>query len=267
MGLASPVVGIVGGTGRMGKWFADLLEGQGLTVYCAGRRTSLTPSAMVRKSDVVVISVPIASTIHAIRELGPLVQENGLLMDLTSIKEGPLEAMLEHSRAEVIGMHPLFGPEEAHMPGQKVVICPGRGERGLSWMKEILEKAELHVLIMDPQEHDRMMGLIQGASHFSTLALAVCISRSGFGFEDVRKCSTRNFLRRLDRIREIVEQPSGLFKSLLMDNPGAAEFIDRYGEAVEEMMGITRQRDAGAFKAAFNSLKSFFRTNGKHEVM
>ncbi len=267
MGLTRPAVGIVGGTGKMGSWFANLLEGQGLTVYCTGRRTRLTPSAMVRKSDVVVISVPIARTIEAIRELGPLVRENGLLMDLTSIKKGPLEAMLEYSRAEVIGTHPLFGPEEAHIPGHKVVICPGRGKRGLEWMRGILEKAGIQVLVMDPEEHDRMMGLIQGANHFSTLALALCISRSGFGFDDVMRCSTPNFARRLDRIRTIVDQPPELFESLLMDNPGAGEFIEQHGDAVEEIMGITRQKDTGAFREVFYSLKAFFRADQKNEVI
>ncbi len=267
MGLTHPTVGIVGGTGRMGSWFANLLERQGLRVLCAGRKTRLTPSAMLRKSDVVVISVPIADTVEVIRELGPLVRENGLLMDLTSIKKGPLEAMLQCSRAEVVGAHPLFGPEEEHIAEQKVAICPGRGERGLRWLTGILEEAGIRVMVMDPEEHDRFMGLIQGASHFSTLALALCISRSGFSFDDVLRCATRNFKRRLDRIGAMAEQPSELYESLLMANPGAGEFIERYGDAVEKMMGIIRKGDRRTFRELFHSLKHFFKANQKGEVI
>lgn len=267
MGLTHPTVGIVGGTGRMGAWFANLFERQGLRVLCAGRRTRLTPPAMARKSDVVVISVPISHTVEVIRELGPLVQEDGLLMDLTSIKRGPMQAMLEYSRAEVVGTHPLFGPEEADIPGQKQVICPGRGERGLRWLTGVLEKAGMEVVMMDPEGHDRMMGLIQGASHFSTLALALCISRSGFNFDDVMRCSTQNFKSRLERIRAILEQPSELFESLIVGNPGAGEFIGQYGDAVEKMSGITRKGDMGAFRGLFTTLRAFFKTNEEDEVI
>jgi prephenate dehydrogenase len=267
MGLNQPTVGIVGGTGRMGLWFGNLFERQGLRVLCAGRKTRLSPPAMVQESDVVVISVPISSTIGVIRELGPLVREDGLLMDLTSIKKEPLEAMLQCSKAEVIGTHPLFGPEEEQTAGQKMALCPGRGKRGLKWLTEVLEKAGIQVLVMDPEEHDRMMGLIQGLSHFSTLALALCVSRSGLSFDDVLRCSTQNFKRRLDRVRAIVEQPSELFESLLMDNPGAGEFIEQYGYAVEKMIGIIREGDRKTFRGLFHSLKDFFKTSQKGEVI
>ena len=265
MGLTQPTVGIIGGTGRMGSWFANLLKGQGLRVSCAGRKTGITPSTIAQQSDVVVVSVSIPRTVKIIQEIGPMVRENGLLMDLTSLKKGPMEAMLKYSRAEVVGAHPLFGPKERHITGQRMAICPGRGERGLKWLTEILEKAGIRIVVMDPEEHDRLMGLIQGVNHFSTLALALCISRSGFSFDDVLNCSTQTFKLRLDRIKAIVEQPSELFESLLMDNPGAGEFIEQYLDAVEEMIEITRECNTEAFRELFNSLKTFFKVNQKGE--
>jgi prephenate dehydrogenase len=99
-----PVVGIVGGRGRMGSWFAALMERQGLTVLRSDRRTDLSPAAMTAQCDVVVISVPIAETLKVIRELGPLVSEHGLLMDLTSVKKAPLETMLACSTAQVVSV-------------------------------------------------------------------------------------------------------------------------------------------------------------------
>ena len=119
MGLVLKKVGIIGGTGRMGSWFADLLEQSGATVYRIGRTTDLTPSEAAAKCDVVVISVPIAQTVKIIREIGPLVSKHALLMDLTSIKKEPVQAMLEHSNAQVVGAHPLFGPDSTINNGQK----------------------------------------------------------------------------------------------------------------------------------------------------
>jgi len=242
----------------MGSWLAGLLEGYGLPVLRAGRRSDPSPQEMARQCDVVVISVPMADTVKIIREIGPLVSENGLLMDLTSIKKGPVAAMLEYSQAEVVGAHPLFGPDEEAIAGQKMVICPGRGERGLKWLTGILEKTGVKVVVMEPDEHDRLMGLIQGVNHFSTLALALCISRCGFELEDIGNGATNTFRRRLHRIRSVMEQPAELFGSLLMDNPAAGEFIEQYLESVEEWIRITREGDKEAFVELFGSLKEVF---------
>lgn len=258
MGLTRPKVGIVGGTGRMGSWFADLVERQGFEVFRTGRKTKLTPRDMARQSDVVVVSVPIADTMKVIREIAPLVRKDGLIMDLTSIKKGPVEAMVENSQAEVIGVHPLFGPENKDAASRKIALCPARGEKGLAWLTNVLEKAGMKIVIMDPDGHDRMMGLIQGVNHFSMLALALCISRSGFDFEEISDCSTQTFRAGLDRIMSIMEQPPDLFGSLLMDNPEAEKFIDRYRDSVERMAQIIRTGDRRAFGELFRSFRAFY---------
>jgi prephenate dehydrogenase len=256
--LKRPKVGIVGGTGRMGSWFADLLEGAGSEVFRVGRRTELTAAEIARECDVVVISVPVADTVKVIREIGPLVAEDGLLMDLTSVKQAPLEAMLKYSQSQVLGVHPLFGPEVKSNSAMRVVVVPGRGEIGQRWISDIFLRTGFRVTVLDAEKHDRMMGLIQGANHFSTLAFALCISRCGIELEDLVNGSTQTFCQRLDRIRSMMDQPAGLFGSLLMDNPAAGEFIEQYLESVDRLIQITRDGDRQAFEKLFASLQKGF---------
>jgi prephenate dehydrogenase len=252
------VVGIVGGLGRMGSWFAELMERQGRTVLRSDLHTDLSPAAMTPRCDVVVIAVPISETLKVIREIGPLVSERGLLMDLTSVKRAPLEAMLACSTAQVVGLHPLLGPEAGSNSGGRVVVCRGRGESGLAWIAGMLERSGLQVVHVEAEEHDRMMGLIQGAHHFSTLALALSIGRSGFHVSVLSQCATETFRERLERIRSMMEQPADLFGSLLMDNPAAAEFSERYLEGAGELFEMISKGDRGAFKEVFESLRGVF---------
>lgn len=254
-----PRVGIVGGTGRMGLWLARLLEAQGIEVLRSGRKTSLRPVDMARQCEVVVVSVPIHATEEAIREIGPYVSEEGLLMDLTSLKKGPVEAMLRHSRAEVVGIHPLFGPQEKSNQSLRVALCPARGEEGLKWINGVFRRAGLEVIAMSPEAHDLKMGLIQGLNHFSTLTLALTISRSGFQLDELAGLSTPSFEQKLDRIRTVMGQSSDLFGSLLMDNRMAAGFLSQYLESAEQLMGVTRERDKAAFCHLFESIRDFFR--------
>ena len=116
-----------------------------------------------------------------------------------------------------------------------MAICPGRGEWGLEWLSEVFKKAGIRTVMMDAREHDRLMGLVQGVNHFSTLALALALSESGFGFEDLLQCATPAFRTRLDRIRAMMIQPPGLFESLMLDNPYASECIKQFCQAAENM--------------------------------
>jgi len=259
MKLEKPEVGIIGGTSGMGAWFADLLEHAGLKVFRVGRRTDITPAEMARQCGVTVISVPIADTMRVIQEIGPLVPENGLLMDLTSIKAEPIKAMLRYSSVEVVGMHPLFGPDSsARNLNLRVIVCPGRGKQGLGWLRKILRQAGLAVTTLSAEEHDRIMGLVQGVNHFTTLALALCVIRSRIGIEDLLKCSTQTFSQRLDRITSVLGQPSGLFGSLLMENPSAGAFIEQYLNAAEEVANVISGKDWEGFEKMFEALNRFF---------
>ena len=256
--LNPPKVGIVGGTGRMGSWFADLVQPYSSEVFRVGRTTDLTPSEMARRCEVVVISVPVARTINMIREIGPLVSEKGVLMDLTSIKKKPVEAMLRYSRAEVVGTHPLFGPDGTADSGLRIVLCPGRGRVWHDWLLGIFRTAGLQVMVLSPEKHDHLMGLIQGVNHLSTIALGLCIIRSGLMFDELLNASTQTFTNRIDRIRAMMGQPAELFGSLLMDNPPAGEFMDHYLEATEELIEIIKKKDRASFEKIFENLKAFF---------
>ncbi len=55
-------VGIIGGTGGMGQWFADLIKKEGHTVHVSGRKTKLSSEELTKICNVVVVAVPISAT-------------------------------------------------------------------------------------------------------------------------------------------------------------------------------------------------------------
>ncbi|MFA6413215.1 MAG: prephenate dehydrogenase/arogenate dehydrogenase family protein, partial [Syntrophales bacterium] len=143
-------VGIIGGTGGMGKWFASFFQQEGYSVIISGRKTGPDPRQMAKDCPVVIVSVPIEATDTVIRAVGPCMPRESVLMDLTSLKEGPVRAMLEVAVSEVIGLHPLFGPRVASLDGQNIAVCPARGERWLAWLKDIMEKNGAHLVETTP---------------------------------------------------------------------------------------------------------------------
>jgi prephenate dehydrogenase len=90
-------IGIIGGTGGMGKWFASFFQRQGYPVEVSGRRIGPDAQQMAERCPVVMVGVPMEATEEVIRTIGPLMKRDSLLMDLTSLKVAPVRAMLENS--------------------------------------------------------------------------------------------------------------------------------------------------------------------------
>ncbi|MEO7359896.1 MAG: prephenate dehydrogenase/arogenate dehydrogenase family protein, partial [Gemmatimonadaceae bacterium] len=131
-------VAIVGGHGQIGGIMARMFGDLGHRVLVSDLDTELRAADAAAAADVTVISVPIDKTEAVVRAVGPHVPEHGLLMDVTSVKEAPVAAMLESTQASVLGTHPMFGPSVHSLQGQRVVLCRARGDAWANWVAEML---------------------------------------------------------------------------------------------------------------------------------
>jgi prephenate dehydrogenase len=238
------VIGIIGGTGGMGRWLAELLKKEGHVVYLAGRKQGMTKEEMAENCNVVVISVPIGVTREVIESVGPLMREDALLMDLTSLKVDPVKAMLNASKCEVVGCHPLFGPAVTSLAGQNVILCPARGTSWFIWLKEILVRNQANVMVTTPEKHDRMMSLVQVLNHLHTMHLGLILGHEGIDGRELSDWSTPVFETKMQFIKKIfLEQPS-LYAEILVHNPHLEEICDLYRETFNHLETTIRQKDA-----------------------
>ncbi|MCD6320462.1 MAG: prephenate dehydrogenase/arogenate dehydrogenase family protein [Candidatus Desulfofervidaceae bacterium] len=248
-------IGIVGGTGRMGQWFKAFFEKKGYNVLISSRRTSLTAQDLARQADVVIVSVPISVTIDTIKEIGPYVRKEALLMDFTSLKQKPVEAMLEYSKAEVIGAHPLFGPGVNGLKGQVIVLCPARGEEWLPWVKDIF--AEAHLEMTTPEEHDTIMAIVQALTHFLFITFGATAADLSLLPETLLRYSTPNFRALWERITNLTTQNPEIYASIQFDNPFYQEkVLPMFLKHLENLKQIILNRDAEAFMEMFKKIES-----------
>src|SRR5271157_2175238 len=164
--------GIIGGTGRMGRLFAKVFEKAGYEVLVSGRKTAVTAADIAKQCDIVIVSVPIRETVRVIGEIAPLMRPGRLLCDFTSLKVKPVDAMLK-SKADVIGLHPMFGPTVKSIKNQTIIVCPARAkEARVALLVDIFEAQGAVCTIATPEEHDRTVAVVQGLTHFVTLCVA-----------------------------------------------------------------------------------------------
>ena len=238
-------IGIIGGTGGMGKCFASFFQQEGHSVQISGRKSGPDPRQMAEECPVVIVSVPIEVTDAVIRAVGPCMPRESVLMDLTSLKESPVRAMLEVAVSEVIGLHPLFGPRVASLDGQNIAVCLGRGKRWLPWLKDILEKNGANLVETTPEGHDKMMALVQGLNHFNTVVMGLTLAGSGVSPEELRSFSTPAFRDRLDHLSRIIVHPD-LYAHLIAGNPHTDKLMTSYRKNLDELQALLSSGDVGA---------------------
>ena len=84
------------------------------------------------------------------------------------------------SKAEVIGLHPMFGPSVRTLEQQTIIVTPARcSKENLSRLTGIFEREGARITITTPEAHDRMMAVVQGLTHFVTLSMAETMRRIG----------------------------------------------------------------------------------------
>jgi prephenate dehydrogenase len=243
-------VGIIGGTNGMGRWFAGLLKNEGCTVHICGRKTKLGINDLARLCNVLVVAVPISATSDIIKKAGPLLAKDKLLMDLTSFKKEPVKLMLANSRAEVIGCHPLFGPQLKDVSGQNVILCPARGKKWLSWLKGVLKKNKLAIWEETPEKHDKMMAIIQALNHFNTISLGMALAKTNITSAEINKFSTPIFRTKLDIIRKVFVESPELYVDIISGNPHAGRILDIYEKSLKDIRAKIKSGNIAKSKEA-----------------
>ncbi len=256
--MKKKTVGIIGGTGQMGQFFKRFFEKNNCNVLVSSRKTKLKPIECTKQSDVVMISVPIDDTIEVIKEIAPHLRRNSLLIDTTSIKKGPVDAMLRYSSCEVIGMHPVFGPNVPSIKNQTVVLCPARSEKWLKWIFHLLRENNAKIKITTPENHDKMMSIIQGLSHFSTLSVAHAMKNLGIKIEDSLGYTSPVYKLRMMMVGRILNQDADLYANIEMLNPYNQKALEAYLESAKKLKDIIEAGDKKEFLIYFEECAEFF---------
>lgn len=253
-----PRLAIIGGLGQMGQWFQKFFLDQGLDVLIG--EPGLTPSCaeVAAQADVVVISVPLHLTETVIAELAPHIRPEALLTDLTSLKQGPVTAMLTHFPGEVVGTHPLFGPGEKSLAGQNIVLCRGRGEVWFTWLHDLFVQAGAKVEITTPEEHDQLMSLVQGLTHFTLISLGTTFRRLQANINIMESLATPTFKAVYDQVCHLVNQDFPLYAYIQLLNPQNRLTHAAFAEAVNQLRQIVLDGDADALIQVLQDNQQYF---------
>jgi prephenate dehydrogenase len=254
-------IGLIGGTGQMGRWFRPFFEKAGYQVLISGRTTPLTYQQCIEQSDAVIINVPIGDTVDLIHKVGHFFRPGQMMVDNTSIKTQPVVAMLEAAPAgvEVLGMHTVFGPAITELRRQNVIFIatPRSGELALEF-EGIFYKYGATISHTTPEYHDRQMAFHQNLEHFTKVVLAEVL-RAQFGTPDVMATySSPNSRLSLITMGRVLQGDPQLYAEIQTQNLQGAGMIQEYLRIAGEIGQALIQTDASRFAAIMSHCAETF---------
>lgn len=264
---------IIGGTGETGRWFVKFYKKHGFDVAIWGvnKRKDIAESLGVRfvddldgeikTSDIVMVSVPINITEKTIQDIAPKMPAGSLLMDITSVKTGPVEAMRKYAPVdvEILGTHPMFGPSIPDIRGQIVIFTPieGRSARWFPVIRSLYEENGAHIEILDAVEHDRMMAVVQGLTHFAYISIGSVFMELEFDVANSRRFMSPMYDIMLDLVGRILAQNPYLYAMIQM-NPEVAKVHRAYIDQCDRMAEMVRNRDIEGFVTMMKKASAHF---------
>lgn len=155
--------GIIG-FGRFGELFKRHLSGHfSFVTYRRSMPENEIKAALesLQHCDYIFFSVPISAMEESSKAMKDYIKPNTTLVDLCSVKEYPIAILEQYFPGnEVIGAHPLFGPESAAdgFAGHQIItVKPKNDSPRYTTLKSIWESLQVSVIEMTAEEHDRQM--------------------------------------------------------------------------------------------------------------
>lgn len=247
---------IIGGLGRMGRFFTQQL-------VTAGHHVSVLENddwelaEQLLQAELVLVSVPIEYTLDVIKRAAKYLAPTTALCDITSIKSQPLTAMLAHHPGPVMGLHPMFGPNIKSFNRQKVVVCPGRENDVFQWLLDFIKSQGGELIFCTAEEHDQMMVIIQATRHFCGFSLGVFLAQSRIDIERSLSMSSPSYRQEIDLVKRLFNQSPNLCVDIMLATEERCQEIRFLAETYSRLATLVENKDRAALIHEFETTQRF----------
>jgi prephenate dehydrogenase len=263
---------IIGGSGKMGRWFANFLLKEGKEVIITGRNkrklletkqkleveTTTDNAAAVQSADAILISVPIDNFQEVVEEVSPYIRPEQVIIDITSVKVFPVETMHKHIKAGLtLGTHPVFGPGAKSIANQSFILTPTNERERVfaSKIRDYLETKDANVTLMNPREHDELMAVVLGLSHFIALVSADTLV-SFDKLKQMEAIAGITFKVLLTLVESVISEDPKLYASLQMILPNMVEIETLFQRRGKVWIDLVKNGNKEAFAQRMQALRN-----------
>lgn len=247
---------VIGGAGKMGRWFADYLASQGFAVEVADPQAAAggypcLPDwrASPLDHDLLVVATPLGITASVLQELA-LRRPSGLVFDIGSLKT-PLRAGLEALRAAGVrtaSLHPMFGPDTELLSGRHILHIDLGDADSLEDTRALFTPTMAEQVTTGLDEHDRLIAFVLGLSHAVNIAFFTALAESGEAAPRLAGLSSTTFDAQLDVAGRVAAESPALYFEIQRMNEHGGRSLEALRDAVHRLCEVVQRGDAAGFE-------------------
>ncbi len=256
---------VIGGYGKMGGWFAEFLASQGFRVAIADPRGGSPGFDRVvdwqndaLDFDLIVLATPLSATADLLQVLARR-RPRGLVFDLGSLKT-PLRAgltALVEAGCRVTSVHPMFGPDTELLSGRHVIFIDLGHKEALAQAQELFAPTMAERVVMDLDEHDRLIAYVLGLSHALNIAFFTALADSGEAAPRLAKLSSTTFDSQLEVASRVAAESPELYFEIQSSNDYGSESLLALQKAVEQLVATVKTKNAQEFTAIMSRGRAY----------
>ena len=246
---------IIGGSGNFGQLFAKLFKAQKHEVFSIGRTNINKLESNIKKSDVIILSVPAEAAKSYYNQLSKITKKSQLVVDISSVMSENRKE-LSKLNCQTVFLHPLFAPNVENLKLVKYILAPvnSKNSKNLKEIINCLKDTGSLVIESTVNRHEKVMAHIQALSHFNNILFAKVMANSGITVEEIEIFTTTFFRLQFDALSRIFSQGSSIYADIQFNNKAFNEVLKSYNKNFTELTNIVKNKDYDAYENIFKQV-------------
>jgi len=264
-----PIAAIIGGSGRMGTWFANFLATNGYEIVIydkkeraarrlarkRGFRFANSETQAAELSDITILATPTHTTKTLLPKIASRTSRSKLLVEISSTKQplqGTIQALVRRG-FKILSIHPMFGPGTKSLVGKAVIVTQDPLEARLAKdFLTVLKCKGARIVRSDLRRHDRMVATTLSLPHLVNFAFIQTLRRSGLSFTEARAVGGTTFKLQLLVAEALYRESIHNEISILADNEYSSAVFATFAQQINRIRNATH---TGSRSVLVNQLK------------
>ncbi len=261
---------IIGGSGNMGKWFAEFSHtlGHRVTIQDQVKSDNINPDwsfktdlkESIKGAQVIILATPMMITNEILKDIADT-NSDAIVIEICSLKS-PVKEGVEYAKSKginLVSLHPMFGPNTEFLSGKNLILCAtATNDQSYEKVKKFISNTPINLIEIPFIEHDKYMRYILGSSHLINLIYARLMDNSSIDLSTLEKVAGTTFQNQIDVTRTVVDENVDLYFEIQILNDSTNILFGELNKIIGEFEVALAKKDREDFVKMMSKSKKFF---------
>jgi prephenate dehydrogenase len=272
------IVAVIGGSGRMGRWFADFLSEDGYKIIISDKNERVARNLAKKKrfrfvknaaeaarlSEIVILATPTLATKTLLRNITSHTSRTTLIVEISSIKQ-PVKRIirsLTRGGARIMSIHPMFGAGADNLTGKSVIVTQEpRNCAAANRLLSALIKKGARIIRSSLDDHDRLVATSLALPHLMNFAFVEAIRKTGIPLGKIREMGGTTFKLQLLIAEALYHESPSNEASILADNAYNTKAFANFAQQINEVRRVAQRNSQSELLRRLRSDAAYLRND------